>query len=399
VFQGWALRGSISVLAALLCATALLRTRSISRERIPWTWIDAVALIPMLAVIASAVCWSLQFRLGWDSLMIWEAKAYIAWQNGGILPSSYFADAERVYSQPFYPLLWPYLQAWFYGWNGAPDQRLVSFLSIGFLVTVCAAFTGIVQRLGGPRSLGLMGGAMLFGIPYLFSGPWGLFSGYADFPLGVFLLLAIGYAAWWMHVDSAAAFRLLAASAALLPWIKREGLFLCVAVLLVPCIRLVGRRDWRRMTVLLIPVAAVIGGWGLFLRINQVAIDPTFVPVTWNSISNGLGRVRPILGAMGSEMADPMHWSVLWLCVPAALIVLLIMWRWSLAALFACVMVVSLAGDTAAYLLSSWEDYLRHLELSFPRLVLQLAPTALLAFLLAFPWKAPNEPADPPLAR
>jgi hypothetical protein len=387
VVDGWVLRAAISTLAVLLCGGGLWLSRPVRPERIRWSWIDTLAAVAVVAVVSYAGFWATQLRLGWDGVMIWEAKAYLAWKNGGVLPDGYYGDGERIFSQPFYPLYWPYLQSWFYGWSGAPSQPLVSWISVGFLIVACAAFTGVVQRFGGPRRLGLAGGVLLFGVPYFFSGIWGLFSGYADFPLAVVMLVAVGFAAWWAETNSIAALRLLAAAAALLPWIKREGLFLCAGVLLVPCVLLLGRRRWGQLTLLVAPTVVVFVAWTAFLRLNHVAVDPAFVPVTWKSVAAGLERVGPVIATVGSELIDPMHWSVLWLSFPGALVVLLIMRRWSVAAVFASAIVIPLAGVAAAYMLSSWDDYLRHVELSLPRLILQLAPAALLAFLLACPWK------------
>ena len=133
--------------------------------------------------------WAPKFRLGWDSMMIWEAKAYLAWRNGGVIPSDIYSDEDRIFFNHFIHSTGHTCRPGFWMDGCAPNQAadLVYFGWVSCLRRA-AAFTGVMQRVGGPRFLGLLGGPMLFAVPYLFSGLWGLLSGYADFPLAVVML-------------------------------------------------------------------------------------------------------------------------------------------------------------------------------------------------------------------
>ncbi len=381
------LRGGIAALAVGLALLGWRAWRKNGAAPQAPGWSD-LPLLVVVAGLAGYVVWlGPKVCLGWDALMIWEAKARLAWQQGGTLPVTYFADADRTFSQPFYPLYLPYLEAWWYGWQGSPDQSVLWLIPLCFVVAAALLLYGAVRRLGGPPWLGWMAAAALLAVPYLFSGVWGLFAGYADFPLAVLFLGAVGAALWWTEDRAPAALRLLAVLAALLPWVKREGRFLWFGLILVPLLVLVVLRRWREALLLVAPGVVLMAAWQTYLSFCHVVPDPTFAPVTFSAAAERWHRVGPIASAIGAELVLQDHWSILWPLTALAILSFAIARRWLIAALLATALAAPLSGALAAYLFSTSDNYFRHIELSIPRLIVQLAPAALLMVVLACPWR------------
>ena len=66
-------------------------------------------------------------NLGWDGLIVWEAKATIAFRHSGALPLEYFTGGYEV-SHVAYPLFLPLLQLWIYEWLGHIDQSMIMLI-------------------------------------------------------------------------------------------------------------------------------------------------------------------------------------------------------------------------------------------------------------------------------
>ena len=382
--SGWLLTLFV-VIGAICLSLAGWRTRSMERGG-PWRLYDWVLLAAVGAVILYAAWWAPQLRLGWDGLAIWEAKARIAFSSGGTLPLEYFRDESRAFSHPYYPLLLPLTEAWLYSCLGEADQSAVRWIGPMFLAASCALLAGCVQRLAGPRCLALFGAASLFFVPYIFSGGWGLFAGYADFPLAVFLLAAVAAAVRWAETGSPAALRLLAVVAGLLPWVKREGKFLWLAVILVPLLLLIVRRRWRDAALMLTPGLVIIAAWFSFLAYVNVVADSAFAPVSIAAASERMDRLATLFTVFSRELLLTANWSLLWPLAGASVFSLLLARCFTVAAVFVASIGLPLCADLAAFLFTA-HDYRWHVALSIQRLVLQLAPTALLALILACPWQ------------
>jgi hypothetical protein len=136
------------------------------------------------------VCWAPQVALGWDGLVLWEAKAKAAFAHGGVLPINYLNDPPFSVAQPLYPLYLPYLEDWLYLCLGRADQAWVRALGPVIYLAAILLMAGAAQRLGVSRLAGLLAAVAFFFVPYCFTGRWNVLSGYADFPLGVFYLAA-----------------------------------------------------------------------------------------------------------------------------------------------------------------------------------------------------------------
>lgn len=344
-------------------------------------WLLIGLLVGQAAFIAY---WAPRIALGWDGLMIWELKARLAFENGGVLPGSYFADVDRAWSHPDYPLAFPYLETWFYRCLGHVDQAWVRLLGPLYYFAGAALVATGTRRLGGSRRVGLAAAAALFFVPYLFGGLWGVLSGYADFPLGVVFLGALLHLPG-LRESKAGDDRLFAVLAALLVWGKREGRFLWLALILLAAVALLPRRRWRTLLMIAAPGAVLLVGFEAFLAAMHTVKDPTYLPVTLGNLQANADRLGTIVERIGAELIKLESWGLLWIGFAFALVALTVRGRRALAARFACALLLPLAAYALPFMLTTWGDFRVHMALALPRLLLHLAPAAMLAIALAWP--------------
>jgi hypothetical protein len=342
--------------------------------------------VAILVLEGFIVLWSVaRFPLGWDGLTIWDMKAEIAFANDGRLPAEYFRDVTRSWSHVYYPLNWSYAETWLYLCLGRVDQTLVRSFGALFYAAAVGLFAGAVPRLGGTRFAGLVAANCLFFLPMLTAMPFGVFSGYADFPLAVIYLAAICRLPFWREEAHRVDDRLLAALAMLTVWTKTEGKVM-LGVLLISSAWVVLRRgEWRRMMVIAFPAILLLVVHGAFLRHVEALPDKNYFPPSPGNVFGHLDRLPTILRAMGAQFINWQTWSLLWPGALLAIASLALTRRRAVAVQIATVLVLPLPGYALAYILSTWPDYERHIQTSLSRLLLGLAPAALLAIGLALP--------------
>jgi hypothetical protein len=203
-----------------------------------------------------------------------------------------------------------------------------------------------------------------------------------DFPLGVFYLASVLYLVAFLRDKTTSDLRFFMATSAVMPWIKTEGsiLWLCVAVL---ALLMTFSHLRLRALLLVVPGAGMIALWALFQKIMQVPRQPVFLPVTFATLLVNADRSFPLARETLLELGNLKHWSILWAGVAFALLWLVSFGRTRSSFVIVCALVVPLMVFPSIYLFTSGTGYLEHLWQSFPRLVLQLAPTGVLAIALA----------------
>ena len=355
--------------------------------------VDALLLLLLFAEAGFIAAWAPRLALGWDGLMIWELKARIAFENGGALPANYFADLHRSWSHPTYPLYFPYNEAWLYLCFGRIDQAWVRILGPIAYGAAVALLAGGLPRLGSSPRVGLAAAVLLFFVPYCFGSGWGVLAGYADFPLAVLFLAAVVH--WPMLREvSAGEARLFGVAAGLLVWAKSEGMFLWLILAAPAGLMLLWRKRWGACLWAILPGAILLGGFRAFLAMMKAAPEMNYAPVTWSALQTNAGRAGPIAQRFAHEFVDLEKWSLLWPGVAAAILALWLRDRRRFALGLAAAVMVPMSAYGCAYLLSTWTDFGLHMELSLSRLLLQLAPVALLTIALAVPTRVAASRAE-----
>jgi hypothetical protein len=345
--------------------------------------LDWLLLSALLVQALFIIWWAPRVALGWDGLMIWEFKARVAIESGGVIPAAYFADADRAWSHPNYPLGLPGLETWLQLCLGRVDQAWVRLPGPLYYFAGAALVVAGTQRLGGTRRTGLAAAVAFFFVPYFFAGTWGVLSGYADFPLGVLFLAALIYLPRQSSSSSDAA--LCGTLAALLIWQKSEGRVLWLTIGVLAGGTMLVRKEWRGWLAVALPGAALAAGFALFLASRHTIPEADFPATTFAAVLAHADRIGPILSRLASELGSLENWGLLWAGTGFALAALGVRRELRRAAEFTAALLFPLAAYVLAFVLSGWTDFRLHMDLALPRLLLQLAPTSVLIIAVAVP--------------
>src|SRR5256884_2375669 len=163
-------------------------TLPLPRNLIEW-------LLTSLLLVEITVFFYVSFKhtLGWDGLLNWEIKARYAFLNGGVIPGSYYSNPGRAFSHPEYPLAIPFTELWLYLWMGEPNQFWIKTIFPLFYSAGALLVPLLITRLTGKRWLGLLIALLLPFVPFVTASPGGVIVGYADIPLSIYYVTALGY--------------------------------------------------------------------------------------------------------------------------------------------------------------------------------------------------------------
>lgn len=394
-----ALRGIALQLSTAGVAMALLAfgIRGTSRNALPrWPkslrpldWALGAIIVSQLAALMLA---SYKHTLGWDGLVNWELKARYAFLNHGALPAEYFSAPGRSFTHPEYPLAVPFTELWLYLSLGEAHQFWAKAIFFLYYVAGATLLASLATRLTGRNWVGLLVAALLFVTPQVSVGTGGAVTGYADFPLSAIYLAAIGFLAVSALREDAQAFRLYAACLTLLPWFKREGAVLWIVAAAAGAFFIARAGQPRRFFVLL-PGAAIICVWKIFLLAMHTAPSAEFTPLNAEMIARSPQRLGLIANALLIELTNLEQWSLLWYLLAAAAGYSLLRRR-AVSVVLLWAIFVPIGLYSATYLFSAWPDVGKHIETSLPRLLMHVAPVAWLAIAVVIGFVAPRVPGE-----
>ena len=387
---GTLLKGSTLIIGVLASVGVLafagrrrLENSSAGAERITKAELLLLAILTAEALVIGF--FASRLALGWDALMTWEWKARLAFLNGGSLPAAYFSDTTYDWSLPRYPLQLSYINAWLYLCLGRVDQAWVRVIGpLHYLAAACIV-AGACQRLGGSRLTGLCAAAALFFVPYIFSGTWGMFAGYADLPLGVLFLAAISRIPSLTTESGMAHARLLGILAALLPWMKREGQHFWLIVVLLALVQMWRAKVWRPLPWVAIPGIAMIAAFEGSMAALHALPYRNAVAVSISGLDEKVGRMGFVANRLLVELVDFDAWSLLWPGAIIAIIALLIRCRFAIATTFGGALFLAWTLLAAGYIFGFPSDLEAMISVTIDRIALQFVPLAVLTIALAVP--------------
>ena len=152
----------------------------------------------LMALIVAEIVYTALTAVGqplriWDSWVSWGMHARLIYLHDGLDPLAY-ADPSRTVTLQSYPLLVPSVEAWTYGWLGAPDDRFAGVQAVLFL----AALLGLVYTALRPhvsRTFALLVVLVLVSISFI-GGLAGIV--FADIPLAAYVVAAGLYLRRWL---------------------------------------------------------------------------------------------------------------------------------------------------------------------------------------------------------
>jgi hypothetical protein len=328
------------------------------------------ALVVELAVVAMA---SVRTPLGWDGLFNFELKARLAFENepSGQLPMAYLSDTSRVWSHPGYPLLVPFAELWIYSWLGRVDQSVIKILFPLFYFSLVGLVCGAVRRLT-DRRVSLAASVALGLLPPLTLLP-GAASGYADVPLAAAIAGAAGCAVLAITTKSREAWWLAAILASAAVWTKNEGLLLAAAVGVSAFAAAPGRQT---APVLWMPIVAWIPWYFVQQRYGVRGED--FLPLSAGAFAENIHKLPSIAVLVGGELLRPGHWGAIWPAWGGALALTWFGRRTVSDAALVGAVAIPLVCYSAAFVMSAWPDVGEHMRWSLARLLVPVAPLALI---------------------
>ncbi len=381
-FAGWPMRTAIATAALVLAA---IGWSSRGRVELVWwpvhSWRDWLATSVLLLQVLIVVWASLRLALGFDGLFLWESKAQLIHHADGVMPAALFRAPAAQLPHPNYPLLVPLTESWFYGWMGQANQGMVKLVSPLFYAAIIGTLASGGARLGGNRWRGVIPAALLFFLP------WAVLrttAGEADLPLAAFYLAAVVYLLESFDSGNTRLLLLVGLLSALLPWVKREGVILWACLLAVVLIRSAARGAWRGFLTTALPGVLWLAFWRAFLILGEVSDHPEYLPLAWTSLSANIGRV-PVIGlAVLREVTDWRHWSLTWLLPLAGIAHIFLKRGRSLTLSWVALIFAPMLLYSSIYIFS-WRSVEDLVASSLARLLLHLAPVALLGIALIFP--------------
>jgi hypothetical protein len=393
--SGLLLQGLVTVVCASLGIVGW-KLKIPSQIRGKPSWLEVVLTAAIAIEIAIVFYLSFVHTLGWDGLLNWEIKARYAFANGGVLPTGYFSDTGRAFSHVEYPLAIPFSELWLYLWLGESDQFCAKAIFPTFYLAGTLLLVGFASRLSGKTWLGLLIGALLFFIPQVTVEAGCASGGYADFPLSVFYLGAVGCLFCAVEQNDNALFRLYAACLAMLPWVKRDGLILwTVAAACGVFVVLRTRRGWLSFLMFL-PGIMIICAWRLYLSGIHALQAADFLPFNLETLWTRHDRVLPLFSALVAEFCNLPVWSLFWFALAVAVLYSVPRTREPCVLVLLIALIAPIALYLSIYVFSNWSNYLEHVGLSISRLLMHVAPVGFLLFVLAIS-RRPQKPV--PLAR
>lgn len=346
-----------------------------STESSRWTHVLLVVLAVELLALTAA---SLRSGLGFDAVFNFEIKARLAFENAvrGQIPLAYFGDESIAWSHPRYPLLVPFAEFWVYAWLGRVDQAFAKILFPLYYVALVCVTGGTVRRIAGSAAA-LLTVIALGTLPAMTVIP-GASSGYAEIPLAAALVGAVCCALIAVRTGDRHMVWMAGYLSATVVWTKAEGIVLSMCLGLAGA-ALIGR---KALPLIVMPLAVFVP-WLVFQHLYGVPEKdfPSLSPLV--ALSH-LDRAGTIAQLVVRELVTPGHWGMLW---PAfAVLWLADLSRRSTAgakadeasSMLAALVIVPLCVYPAIYLFSSWSDVEGHVRTSFIRLLVPIAPIALI---------------------
>ena len=376
----------LSILSVvIMVAVARSHAPRWQRPQVRSTPVNAALSAVLAAEFMALLLASLRAPLGWDGLFNFEMKARLIFENdpSGRFPWAYLSDASRIWSHPQYPLMVPFAEYWIYSWLGRVDQAAIKILFPLFYFSLIALVCGAVRRRATAR-VSLLTGIAMGLLPPLTLLP-GAASGYADVPLAAAAVGSVCFALLALQTQNHEAWVLAGVLSAIATWTKAEGVLLAGCVAAAAWVALAsGSNPVRSMRPLLwIPTAAALPWLIVQQRYGLPSAD--FMPMSSAAAVESIARLQSVAGNFADELLRPGHWGVIWPAWCVAIVLVLAVRRPHASEWF---LVCSVALPLVLYLIvftwSAWPDPLEHERTALPRLLVPVAPIALMFSILTF---------------
>jgi hypothetical protein len=384
VVQGALLRGVVTTISVALFAFGLWRylKQGGAAQKFSVNLLQVLLAI-LVAGQLSFLAWLCLHKsnLGWDGLLVWEAKATIGFRHNGVLPLQYFNGGYEV-SHVAYPLFLPLLQLWIYEWLGHIDQSMVMLIGPYLYFAAVLLLIGSARRASNSLWAAVIAVLLFPFVPICIVGYGSVSSGYADFPLAVVWLCALVHSMEYWRTGTLPAARLTGLSAMFLPFVKNDGVIalLCIALTVMP--KVVQERNWKAAAWMMTPGFGVLFGWHVLIKLSHVK-EGDLLPFTLTNLLAHLNRTGTLVRAATQELLTRDHWNILWPAAILAGVLLIIRTRASTWYPLVVNALLPLLLYPCVFFFSAWVPFEAHVGVSLPRLFIHNAPAAILLLSIA----------------
>jgi len=379
VIQGILLKGMITAVCIALFVFGFGRSPKYDcrAERFKVKVVHVLLAMLVISQLSFVTWLSLhKWNLSWDGLIVWEAKATIAFRHAGALPLQYFTGGYEV-SHVAYPLFLPLLEAWIYEWLGHIDQGMIKLVGPYLYLAALLLLIGSARRATNSVWVATLA-VFLFGLlPICTLGYGSVSSGYADFPLAVVWLCALVHSMEYWRTGELAAARLTGVSAMFLPFVKNDGVIALFCIILTVLPKVIQERNWKAAAWMMTPGLGVLFGWHLLIKLSHVK-EGDLVPFTLGNLLAHLDRTGTLVRSTIQELLTWNHWSILW---PAAIVAAIVLVSHTRIATWYPLVVNALLPVLlypCVFFFSAWVPFQAHVGLALPRLFIHSAPAAIL---------------------
>lgn len=337
----------------------------------------AVLLLANLYVFIPAV----GFRIfEWDAFSIWGLKAKVLFESSLNPRPDYFTDVRFSFSHLDYPLLLPVLLTGGFAMLGETDDTTGKIV-LPFLITaqICLAYTGARLWLG--RLASLLITMLLVCIP-LHLARAGI--GTADGPLAGFWLGSLVYLMRWMRTSDAPDLLIMGLFVLFTATTKSEGLPLAMLGTLIVIGISARNRSWRPAIGFMAIAWTGIGIWLAWKAGIPRTDENYFGRLRPGIILENLARLGTIIPMIAKSLVRVDRWGGLWILLPLLAVLgwrafseRRTLWLWT-------IFLAHLMLYTLAYIITPWDNLKALIDASLERLLLHIAPTAML--LVAAHW-------------
>jgi len=312
---GWFLAPVLAVAGGM----ALLWRRP--RElRLPEFSPGALGPLLVLSLALAVGLWGVLARrnLGYDADAFWSLKAKSLARYGTFRNPDFTVPGTRPHMGPGYPLLVPAVHAWIYWGTGSMEGGPLRMAMFLFFAASLAILWSALREAVPPVPCGWLTAAFAL-IPAVQTGDSGGAGGWCDYPLAIFLLIAVLAAGRWLQSGAWSSAGLSSLALCFVSLTKMEGALIAGLGLILLAVA-GGMRYGLRGAGLGVAIAAP----ALLLAVAWAAAREVVLPDPmrdWGSIRRGIywDRLPDILLLTASHMLRFKEWGIAWLALGAAL--------------------------------------------------------------------------------
>lgn len=357
----------------------------------------SLALSPLEVALVLVIAFQAVFSLvnlvalpiqGYDTWVIWFLKARAFFIDGGV-SAAFLADPVYSNANPGayeYPLLVPLLVSVGYVFFGYVDDRLVKIFFWFYYLNLLGAFYYFVRPFS-TRLVALMLCAMLATVPRVMEQAAFGGAGYADLPLAVYFLLAVGFGFRYFQDGKKGDFLLSTLFLAIGAWTKSEGITFLAAVFIIMSVYAIYTR-WRE-GIKVVVYAAVIAvvfvlPWQLYVHTLPKLSFTMVSELSVSTVLSNMERLPFILKVIAPKFFTANKYHITW-----ALYAILTIWGFRSFVrreylFLQAVLWLQLSFYIFVYVITPF-DLKPHIETSFDRLTIHLLPIAF--FCMAVCWR------------